>query len=79
MTDFEPRLAEAQRHVAEGEERVRHQKQRIEELRQDGHSTVEAERLLATLQETLQTMREHLAYEENEASRPSPVPPAPAE
>lgn len=52
-------LAKADRDIAEGEERIRRQAELIERLREGGHSLSEAERLLATLTQTLQLWRDH--------------------
>jgi len=52
-------LATAERHVAEGEERIRRQVELIERLRADAHGVFEAESLLVTLQQTLQSWRDH--------------------
>ncbi len=57
-------LTQAQRHVREGEQRVADQRQRIAQLAADGHDTTDAEALLATLEQTLALMRDHLAQEE---------------
>lgn len=53
----------AQRHIAEGEERVAHQTALIDRLVQQGHDTTAAELLLSTMKETLFLMRSHLATE----------------
>ncbi len=56
-------LAVAQRHVAQGEERVERQKQIVAGLERDHHPAA-AERarvVLATLAQTLALMRSHLA------------------
>jgi len=45
-------LAQAERHVAEGKRHLLRQEERIAELDRDGHDTVEARRLLATLRAT---------------------------
>ena len=52
-------LAKAERDIAEGEERISRQAQLIERLREGGHSLSEAQALLATLTQTLQTWRDH--------------------
>lgn len=46
----------AERHVRDGEARVARQREIIEELRQGGHPTLDAENLLTTFEESL---REH--------------------
>ncbi len=63
MNSPETLLDLAQRHVAEGEERVAHQTALIDLLTQQGHDTAAAELLLSTMKETLLLMRAHLAYE----------------
>jgi Fe2+ or Zn2+ uptake regulation protein len=60
----EDHLTQAQRHVREGEQRVADQRQRIAQLAADGHDTTDAEALLATLEQTLALMRDHLAQVE---------------
>ena len=57
-------LNRAREHVADGERRVADQRRLLAELSRDGHSTDAAERLLRTLEDTLQIMRDHLAVEE---------------
>ena len=64
-------LTQAHRHVREGEQRVADQRQRLAQLAQDGHDTTEAERLLATLEQTLAHMRAHL---QQEADDHEPMP-----
>src|SRR5262249_6491756 len=56
----EDELAMATRHVREGAERVRRQLERLERLRRDGLSTVEAQYLLANLREAFEWHRWHL-------------------
>jgi hypothetical protein len=51
----------AARHVAEGDRRVARQRDLIEESRRNGHPTRLSELALATMLETLDLMREHLA------------------
>ena len=60
------RLAEADRHIAQSEGHVAHQERIVADLRADGHSTVQAEALLRTMQETLQRLRELRALIERE-------------
>jgi hypothetical protein len=57
-------LQRARVHVEDGERRVAEQRELVAELARDGHSTDAAVRLLVTLEETLQIMRDHLAVEE---------------
>ena len=45
-------LAEAERHIAEGEDRIRHQLRIIEDLERDGHDSALARQLLDTLKRT---------------------------
>lgn len=45
-------LAQAERHIAEGEQRLIHQRAVIRELEQDGHRTGSARALLAALEQT---------------------------
>ena len=77
-------LAKADRDLAEGEERITRQIALVERLRRDGHSVMEAQRLLETLQQTLQIWREHralivqrIAHLESLAIGPAPGPPSP--
>ena len=51
-------LAETVRLIAVGEARVAEQKQRIEELRRDGHPTSVAEQTLEALQLTVSSLRD---------------------
>jgi hypothetical protein len=69
---MEDRLSMAQRHVAEGEDRIARQEVLIAKLDRHGHAelTVEARALLTTLQTSLRLVREHLSLIESE-SRPS--------
>lgn len=62
-TDAENLLEQAQRHIALGESLVARQKAIIERLRSDGYPTVDAKRLLVTLEQTLGLMHQHLANE----------------
>ena len=60
-------LAQAQRHVLEGEQRVAKQVDLLERMKADGDSEqliAAAETVLATLQQTLELSREHLALEQ---------------
>jgi len=57
-------LDQARRHVAEAEQRVAEQLERIEWLRIEGLDTRAAEKLYAAFKKTLQSMRDHLVYEE---------------
>jgi flagellar motility protein MotE (MotC chaperone) len=78
-------LAKADRDIAEGEARISHQVELIERLREGGHSVSDAERLLTTLQQTLETWQNHreeilrtiARLERGELGSPggSPVPP----
>ena len=52
-------LDKADQDIREGEARVTHQIALIEELRRDGHDTREAEKLLWTLQQSLETWKAH--------------------
>jgi len=52
-------LAKAERDIAEGESRVTRQMLLIERMRQDGHDTAEAEKLLLTLEDTLAAWQAH--------------------
>jgi hypothetical protein len=56
-------LEQAERHLAIGESLVAEQRAIIERLRSEGRPTLDAQRLLATLEESLRLMHEHLAYE----------------
>lgn len=55
---IESHLAQARRHVAEGEQHVSRQRELLAELARDGHDTTEAVKLLANF-EDLQRM--HIA------------------
>ena len=58
-------LEQAQRHLAMGESLVAEQRAIIERLRAEGRPTLDAVRLLATLEESPRLMHEHLAYEQS--------------
>jgi len=60
-------LDQARRHVAEAEQRVAEQLERIEWLRVEGLDARAAEKLYAAFKQTLQSMRDHLVYEEQRA------------
>jgi hypothetical protein len=65
-TVAEDPLAQAERHVLEGEERVAKQIELVARMKADGDSErliVAGETLLATLQRTVELAREHLAIE----------------
>src|SRR4051794_11712795 len=62
-------LEQARRHVAEAEPRVARQRALVEHLREHGHETVKAQRLLATMESILRLMREHVAFEEERSPR----------
>jgi hypothetical protein len=64
MQSSEETLAHSRRHVMRANQLVREQRARIDELRGDGHDTSEAEKLLATLEATLDSMQHHLEIEE---------------
>lgn len=55
----ERHLAEADRHIAEAEKRIGDQELRLEALRAGSHDTIEAERLLRNLRETLEQFYAH--------------------
>jgi len=59
----ESTLALARRHVILGEVLVARQMAIVEQLRRQGHDSAPAERLLATLRQSLNAMREHLQLE----------------
>jgi hypothetical protein len=52
-------LDKADRDIRDGEERVAQQMRLLAELRRDGHDTAEAEKLLWTLQQSLETWKAH--------------------
>lgn len=52
-------LARAERHLAEGEERVERQREMVIQLRRDGHDTARAEALLAQFLRTLDAWQTH--------------------
>jgi len=51
----------ARRHVLEGAEHIRRQEQLIAALKADGHSTAQAEELLATMRESQRLHEEELS------------------
>lgn len=55
----------ARRHVAEAEKAVDGQRAHVDQLRRQGYATDAAERLLATFEQVLRVMREHLTIEES--------------
>lgn len=55
----EAHLAQADRHIAKAEENVARQTALIKELSTNGHDTMDAQRWLHTLSETLQLMHAH--------------------
>ncbi len=59
LADERKHLAQADRDIAMGEERIARQVELIEEMRVGGHSVVEAEKLLHALRQCLETWREH--------------------
>jgi hypothetical protein len=68
-------LSRADLDIAEGEERVRHQAAIVVQLRDLGHDSLRAERLLETLHDTLDAWKVHrtlilerIAYLERRAS-----------
>ena len=76
----ETALEQAQRHVREGEARVREQAQLVEGLKADGHDFEEGEKLLKTMETNLDLARQHLKREEEDpeaAVRPVPEVRAP--
>lgn len=60
----------ARRHVAHSERLVAEQRERVEKLAREGFDTRSAERLLETLEQSLQVLRLHLTLEEEMAARP---------
>ena len=68
LPDLVVHLAEARDHVTAGERLVSEQRRRIAVLARRGYSTELATQLLATLESTLATMRDHLAFEEKIAA-----------
>lgn len=73
-------LLEADRHIVAGERRVTAQALRVERLREGGHDTGRAERLLLNLRQTLEAWWEHreailreIARLEHAGTRPSHV------
>jgi hypothetical protein len=65
-------LAQAQRHVREGEQRVAQQIDRIARMKADGDSEraiTSGEAVLVTLRRTLELAREHLALEQARSQR----------
>jgi hypothetical protein len=72
MESREETLAHSRRHVIRAKQLVREQRARVDELRDDGHDTSEAEKLLATLEATLHSMQQHLEIEEKLLGRKEP-------
>lgn len=66
MPPAESALAQAERHVREGEERVAHQKTILTELIRDKQDVAaeKARTVLMTLETTLELAREHLRLEQ---------------
>lgn len=62
MMPGETELQMAERHVRDGERHVASQREILSHLRNHGHPTELAERLLANLEELLAMHREHLAH-----------------
>jgi len=62
-------LETARRHVLEGEKRVAGQEALVEWLRSSGREVSTAEFQLKVFKKTLQTMRDHLEFEEQEVQR----------
>ena len=54
----------ARRHVADGERRIERLKAIVRRLDEQGLPSADAERILATFMQTMELMREHLAFEE---------------
>ncbi|MDO9714294.1 hypothetical protein [Paracraurococcus lichenis] len=71
MREAETPLETARRHVAEGEARCARQAEILREMITDDHPQAAemARRVLANLENTLETSREHLRLEETEAAR----------
>jgi hypothetical protein len=66
----EVRLRRAQRHVAEGEKRVRDQRARVDYLQRYGHDTVTAKQILVLLE---QTQLLHVTLHDQLVERPARV------
>ena len=49
------------RHIHKGQERISRQKALIREMREDGRSTLEAERILSRMEELQREFQKHLA------------------
>jgi hypothetical protein len=60
MRHTQAHVDQAQRHVLEGAEHIARQEQLIEKLKADGHSTKQAEELLATMRESQRLHEEEL-------------------
>lgn len=73
MALYETPLDLAQRHVAAGEERVARQQALIAALVQQGCDTVDAQALLATMEDALQILRERLDLEQKREAGRSPT------
>ena len=54
-------LSESDRHIAESERRIMHQAALVEELRRRGLDATEAERMLSSFKDVLETMHAHRA------------------
>ncbi|MDO9713786.1 hypothetical protein [Paracraurococcus lichenis] len=71
MREAETPLDIARRHVAEGEARCARQAEILWEMIADDHPQAAelAQQVLATMENTLETLREHLRSEEMQAAR----------
>lgn len=68
-------LVKADRDIAGGERRVTAQQLLIERLRREGHKTADAEKLLETLEQTLDAWRVHRAEILRQIARLEQAPP----
>jgi hypothetical protein len=55
-------IAQAEEHIADGEQRIARQRELIAELERDGHDTKEAHGLLETMVKLLEQMQRHRDY-----------------
>jgi hypothetical protein len=72
-------LAEAERHVAEGAERIRQQRERIAKLERDGHPTAESRALLHLFLQTQALHEKDLTRIRAELGQAAPAGPTPSE
>jgi chromosome segregation ATPase len=68
-TELRQELAEANRHIVESRAQIARQRQLIGQLSADGHDVTDAEKLLRTLEESLEAMQRHREHIRRQLSR----------